>query len=75
MACKVEVVVCYGHIEKKIALYVPRFKSGGPMMSEVKSWDFFYFPALAPKLVLALEATDIKLERIKNKNKEEQKEK
>ena len=57
--------VCYGHIKKKLALYVPLFNSDGPLKSKVshfKNMRFFNFQALDPNFVLALEPRVLKLE-------------
>ena len=48
--------VRYGHIEKKLALYVPWFNSDGPLKSEV-----FHFKKIS-SFVLALEQKVFKLE-------------
>ena len=48
--------VRYGHIKKKLALFVPRFNSDGPLKSEVsqfKNLDFLIFKSFEARRLIS----------------------
>ena len=64
MVCKYK-FVRYGHAKKKLVLYLPQFKSYGPLksdMSHLKNLILFNFQDLDSKFVLALKPRVLKLE-------------